>query len=87
MSKHTPGPWHPSTSYIETLICADLVQPGASIEANAQLIAAAPEMLEALRRVQKLNLCDADSDNETHSDPCEGCLIESLIARAEGRES
>lgn len=63
MSKHTPGPWNvghedENTGEIEVIsdgrpyVC--LVLPGAIDEvtpANARLIAAAPELLEALQRL------------------------------------
>jgi hypothetical protein len=65
MSKHTPGPWNvghedENTGEIEVIsdgrpyVC--LVLPGAIDEvtpANARLIAAAPELLEALQRLDK----------------------------------
>ena len=63
MSKHTPGPWtykldkdsfvnfeittaHDSTSIVGGCGCCD--SPWVSSEADARLIAAAPELLEAL---------------------------------------
>jgi len=52
--KHTPGPWHPAHDQVVTdndsLICSlsGLRGPGYT-QANARLIAAAPELLEALR--------------------------------------
>lgn len=63
-AKHTPGPWFThregfSTVYIEARIGGGLIQEVAACgptnqgseqqEANARLIAAAPELLEALR--------------------------------------
>jgi len=63
MSKHTPGPWlcHPYVLDGETFIfnnsgtehIADVVS-----EANAQLIAAAPDLLEALQLY--VDLCKQD---------------------------
>ena len=65
MSKHTPGPWlcHPYVLDGETFIfnnsgtehIADVVS-----EANAQLIAAAPDLLEALQLY--VDLCKQDED-------------------------
>lgn len=51
--KHTPGPWHLSTDGFTTMITdanGDEVYIGAN-EANARLIAAAPELLEALQDI------------------------------------
>jgi len=50
-------------------------------EANARLIAAAPEMLNALRGVAER----WDKDDEA-DDPVLGAVIRSAIAKAEGRE-
>ena len=63
---HTPGPWHTkrdgfSTVYVEASIGGGWIQEVAACgptekgseqqEANAKLVAAAPELLEALKRV------------------------------------
>ncbi len=57
MSKHTPGPWKVGgpTGFrnqcaIEPSICA-VYGAGAELEANAQLIAAAPDLLAALKAI------------------------------------
>ena len=52
MNKHTKGPWRLSeekfsTLYVEPFICA-IFGTDKTAEANARLIAAAPELLEAL---------------------------------------
>src|SRR5215813_7422945 len=66
-SKHTPGPWavyrHDGSNRLDIMaadgdgeggwIAHDISSPGTEREANARLIAAAPEMLEALREVTK----------------------------------
>ncbi len=69
-TKHTPGPWRTkregfSTVYVEARIDGGLIQEVAACgpteagleqqEANARLIAAAPELLEALRGIMKLD--------------------------------
>lgn len=57
MSKHTPGPWSVggSTEYINQLRIEPTIGivfgAGDEIKANARLIAAAPEMLEALEAI------------------------------------
>lgn len=55
MSKHTPGPWAPSDETCNYVwsgdTCVARMAETDEKEANARLIAAAPELLEALRRV------------------------------------
>jgi len=62
MSKHTPGPWHtdPEKSFYVFAHCSLAEQSGvkngpfvcnASTQDNARLIAAAPELLQALLHV------------------------------------
>ncbi len=78
MNKHTPGPWHVSKSTMDRLIYADsehafdlaIVRDGgtADVDANARLIAAAPELLEAAQMMRAINQrstrkeCDAACD-------------------------
>jgi hypothetical protein len=64
MSKHTPGPWFSHIDLKEPVITAQgaVYEPQVALvseidgetEANAYLIAAAPEMLEALHAVAQL---------------------------------
>ena len=62
MSKHTPGPWavHPASAQVDAFATGEPVpvcqllwptdqRTETETEANAHLIAAAPEMLEALK--------------------------------------
>jgi hypothetical protein len=82
MTKHTQGPWHITgnkTKYIEARIRDGWLQEVASVgptesdngygpqqEANARLIAAAPELLEALQEILAIDghssLTREDSD-------------------------
>ena len=52
MSEHTEGPWFTDGNYIAhqsgDIATLDGVRPAEEEEANARLIAAAPELLEAL---------------------------------------
>lgn len=59
-SKHTPGPWETSkvkglhvTHIFKTMPCSTLIAQteGLNNEADAHLIAAAPELLEALKEL------------------------------------
>lgn len=64
MSAHTPGPWRANSSWIEApqmalrVAAVDWPKRGTApkskeeAEANARLIAAAPEMLEALKGIE-----------------------------------
>lgn len=66
---------------VVTLDCGRTADP--VIEANARLIAAAPDLLVALR-----DLCDAIPDETITADPPLGCWVEAAraaIAKAEGR--
>ena len=93
MSKHTPGPWvvvGRLTKYVEARLVGRLIQEvaacgptmadegyGQQQEANARLIAAAPDLLEALKR------CKFDSLNMTLEDR-EFCRA--AIAKATGEQ-
>lgn len=94
MSKHTPGPWAISTDKFECGIAQGVRSKNGSIcqinwmvrkraplesEANARLIAAAPEMLEVLREM-------AQPNNKAFITPRMALLIDSAIAKAEGRD-
>lgn len=86
MSKHTPGPWH-ANPYVHASvhgfavyadrICMDKLADEIQSEANARLIAAAPELLEALK--QAVNLLETEvrpAWEQTH--------FRKIIAKAEG---
>jgi hypothetical protein len=86
-TKHTKGPWKTQGNLIfslEHVLVAKLFtlprktgETVAHIEAaNARLIAAAPEMLEMLKRLSKISTMDANWD----------CEILKLIDKAGGRE-
>ena len=96
MSKHTPGPWkatkfNPATGEIDD--CYLYVEPGISVierkvkgrdqhdTANARLIAAAPDLLEALEEL----LAVAVQYDLPLSDP-ERIKARAAIARARGEE-
>lgn len=99
-AQHTPGPWKVDETgeFIETEypanlrgeythIC-DFRRPmGAEYRANARLIAAAPEMLEALREIHKLWCCPAPKTMRDWSARCDVMTdyARAAIAKAEGR--
>jgi hypothetical protein len=74
--KHTPGPWHPVTlgaspdhawaidsELVEIARLPEWTDNQAEAEANARLIAAAPEMLEALQNLAHPMASDEDLQN------------------------
>ena len=73
---HTPGPWHPVTlgaspdhawaidsELVEIARLSEWPDNQAEAEANARLIAAAPEMLEALQSLTHPMASDEDLQN------------------------
>lgn len=90
-TKHTPGPWHTDAgqSFYVFAHGSLMEQAGvnngpfvcnASTQANARLIAAAPELLASLRRVLKmLEIHDARLANFGEVEEARG-----IISRAEG---
>jgi hypothetical protein len=84
MSKHTPGPWFVTgnmTLYVEARIGGGLVQEVAAVgpteadsgygpqqRANADLIAAAPDLLEALTQCRAELLAMIDMHNQQDED-------------------
>ena len=94
MNKHTPGPWH----YFETAdgICrvkplnrkyivaeCSAMEPQCEEQrSNARLIAAAPELLEALKdTLQLLEVYCGDFEEATRNQAC------AAIAKAEGGQT
>jgi len=82
MSGHTPGPWtlHEDESIrdINYNIIADVLD---STEADARLMAAAPDLLEALKAYRR-----PAQWNHSEGCFCETCeMVRAAIAKAEGR--
>jgi hypothetical protein len=91
MSKATPGPWtikrhgyespYMAHAFIEPSVAAIWWPDGnEEQEANARLIAAAPELLEALKQCEHTPWCDAWNGGAA----CD-CSVPAAIAKAEGR--
>ena len=86
--KHTPGPWEyrkmPRSGYI-VFQTWDVPTAGyVKTEADAQLIVAAPEMLEALKALAKhVASCPCIQPSNQEMDAWE--LAKAVIAKAEGR--
>ena len=90
MSKHTSGPWKVVTDRteegvmcsvyagpIEVALCGTGDVSDDTERANAHLIAAAPEMLEALKEAKRLL-------DQTDIGSCDA--VDAAIAKAEGRK-
>jgi hypothetical protein len=92
MSKHTPGPWHTLTVYAdhevrtsESQLVAVVSALRCESEENARLIAAAPDLLEALELC--LSIVRLQNGNR-HSDINEIIgTARSAIAKATGEQS
>lgn len=64
-TKHTPGPWHvsqPDGNYIRSEIGGIAGLTFSATKADAHLIAAAPDLLEALELAVTLDRSAADGD-------------------------
>ena len=96
MSMHTPGPWFTTrptsygTIYVEARLRGSTLQEVASVgptetsdqqEANGRLIAAAPELLKALRELVALE-ADGKHASESSIEPWE--RARAAIAKATG---
>ena len=88
-TSHTPGPWEVFESHAGTYVIDSAEQSAVcriewclEDEANARLIASAPEMLDALKR-----LCSkfGVDDNGSPRDWTEWREARAVIAKAEGR--
>jgi len=103
---YTPGPWTINEKWPTEVVSAkgaicetDAGAPESveEMEANARLIAAAPELLEALKAYQRLDDAHAnckECDGEVMPELCEACFPlayyarlkrRAAIAKAEGR--
>lgn len=91
MSKHTPGPWKLSHTRIQGFRVSDSTGWGVAVvlkdtndEANARLIAAAPQMLEALEAVAPfLHWLDQEQGIHLAGDMLHGNIL-AVIKAAKG---
>lgn len=92
---YTPGPWQVTASIVDgnftvyELENTQGAESEAEAEANARLIAAAPELLEALKEIHKLWCCPAPHRLKDWSARCDvmADYARTAIARAEGGAS
>lgn len=91
-TKHTPGPWFVDSNHedacfvgqddgcaVASMVCGD----GQDMRANAQLIAAAPEMLEALE-LANLYILSISNHPDIHNATALHLKLQDLIAKAKG---
>lgn len=100
MSEHTPGPWRACNNYGYSIwrifaswrtgskTVAEVVGDSAETEANARLIAAAPEMLELLAEIRDQHLIPRCGINDCDScdDKLFAARIDALMEKIEGGE-
>lgn len=89
MSKHMPGPWKITHTAINGYRVNDSTGWGVAIvlkdvndKANARLIAAAPQMLEALEKIAEIGRQKGDATRQ-HAVSC-FLIAEAAIAAAKG---
>lgn len=87
--KHTPGPWILENDCIRTY--AESVNDELYLDlpknpADARLIAAAPEMLEALKALATNCSCTIRERDSGHRADCAVPQANQAIAKAEGRD-
>ena len=90
---HTPGPWRAVATEIVSTACPDDDCVVADVLSkdygdNARLIAAAPELLAALRLAMEWSEDDGYPDDHCMVGPCERAFRQAAraaIAKAEGR--
>lgn len=90
MAEHTPGPWtNPWDHLIQGAGGAPVCEVhGQHMSANARLIAAAPELLAALKlAADAIDYAQAqvDSENDRHNLLVRLAQVKRVIAKAEGR--
>lgn len=85
MSKHTPGPWQARTGRANTSVYVEGTQHAVAVgckEPDARLIAAAPDMLEALREMLRQFEPANDLDDATPEMDDAVTLTRAAIAKA-----
>jgi len=97
--KHTPGPWEAEQVYgvnyrhpvwfirLNNSISLKSVKSGQLQDADAHLIAAAPDLLHACEGLLEiLPECECDNTHEQHNTVCRMCWARQAISRAKGGE-
>lgn len=90
---HTPGPWHYSPDGTARFtICGDgwrLAKlddnSGENVEANARLIAAAPELLDTLKTIANYDCYYFGDKRRPKPCGCPSCIARAAIVKAEAK--
>ncbi len=95
MIKHTPGPWKETNAYDIRFPCGlvskiywPVIMPDDERQANTRLIAAAPDLLEALKAIADdwcFEWCVAVDSHDSHRDRCD--QIRKALALVEGKDT
>ena len=105
MSEYTPGPWYVKRNGVRSPVNSEdgrhiaminyspMTIPDEMHEANARLIVAAPDLLEALRAIYKEAFSENDPDHchhchtrvGAHEPWCAAGIARAAIDKAEGR--
>lgn len=80
-TKHTPGPWIQNGNAVDADSERIALALGGNFEANARLIAASPELYQALRRLLAMGIKAASPMEKAALD-----AAEAAIAKATGHE-
>ena len=89
-AQHTPGPWlldfgREDAAVHAGVTIASISDDAVAWQANAHLIAAAPDLLAALRDLHACHRAFSGADNWTALDDDARAAAEAAIAKAEGR--
>lgn len=86
---HTPGPWEVCIRYEPNdwpvYAINGQMESHEEEQANARLIAAAPDLLAALKHAEKFCPCGARPESPHTHPHVIGCPVGAAIAKAEGR--
>ena len=93
-TKHTPGPWKTSYTNLSVVIAengavvarASKLNGLVNLQANARLIAAAPELLEALESIASMYDYEASCGDLASRLYEATCLARAAIAKATGEQ-
>jgi len=99
MSKHTPGPWFatqngsafnlnsPDRASHFAILLGMLSNSDGELDANARLIAAAPELLEALKALKRMPIPMPRTEQARKDIAAYWAVVDAVIAKAEDQDT